>query len=283
MTTQLRAGKIGAMTRRRTAFQPEVPNVARMYDYMLGGKDNFPADRAAARRTFDVLGEDVVRGTVLENRLFLGRAVRHLASDLGIRQFLDIGTGLPTMGNVHEVARSVAPASRVVYVDNDPVVMTHARDMLHGVDGTAIVEHDLRDPGGITGDSRVRSLLRFDEPIAVLLVAILHFVPDSDDPGGIVAALMAAVPPGSFLVISHLSADHYAAADEAATVYEDTSSGLHLRTRPAVRALFGGLPLLDPGDVVWTSQWHPDADAEAADSPGGASLWCGIGRKPIST
>src|SRR5450756_706073 len=166
MTTQLRAGKIGAMTRRRTAFQPEVPNVARMYDYMLGGKDNFPADRAAARRTFDVLGEDVVRGTVLENRLFLGRAVRHLASDLGIRQFLDIGTGLPTMGNVHEVARSVAPASRVVYVDNDPVVMTHARDMLHGVDGTAIVEHDLRDPGGITGDSRVSQVV-FDDSGAV--------------------------------------------------------------------------------------------------------------------
>jgi hypothetical protein len=251
-----------------------------MYDYMLGGKDNFPADRAAVRRTFDVLGEDVVRGSVLENRLFLGRAVRQLAGDLAIRRFLDIGTGLPTMGNVHEVARSVAPDSRVVYVDNDPVVMTHARDMLHSVDGATIVDHDLRDPEGITGDPRVRSLLGFDEPIAVLLVAILHFVPDADDPGGIVAALMAAVPPGSFLVISHLSADHYAAAAEAATVYEDASSGLYLRTRAAVRALFGGLPLLDPGDVVWTSQWHPDADAAPADSPGAASLWCGIARKP---
>jgi S-adenosyl methyltransferase len=267
------------MTWGQAAFQPEVPNVARMYDYMLGGKDNFPADRAAARRTFDVLGEDVVRGTVLENRLFLGRAVRHLAGDLRIRRFLDIGTGLPTMGNVHEVARSVAPDSRVVYVDNDPVVMTHARDMLHGVVGTTIVDHDLRDPEGITGDPRVRSLLGFDEPIAVLLVAILHFVPDADDPGGIVAALMAVVPSGSFLVISHLSADHYAAADEAATVYEDASSGLYLRSRPAVRALFCGLPLLDPGDVVWTSQWHPDVDTAPADSPGGASLWCGIARK----
>ena len=268
------------MTRGQGEFQPEVPNVARMYDYMLGGKDNFPADRHAVRRTFDVLGEAVVRGTVLQNRLFLGRAVRHLAGDLGIRQFLDIGTGLPTMGNVHEVARSVAPDSRVVYVDNDPVVLTHVRDMLHGVDGTTIVDHDLRDPGGITGDSWVRSVLRFDEPVAVLLVAVLHFVAETDDPGGVAAALMSTVPPGSFLVISHLSADHYTQADKAATVYEDASSGLYLRTRPTVRALFGGLPLLDPGDVVWTSQWHPDAATPPVNYPGGASLWCGIGRKP---
>jgi hypothetical protein len=268
------------MTRRQSEFHPEIPNVARMYDYMLGGKDNFPADRDAARRTFDVLGEDVVRGTVLENRRFLGRAVRYLARDLGIRQFLDIGTGLPTMGSVHEAAREVAPGSRVVYVDNDPVVLTHARDMLHGVDGALIVGHDLRDPAAITGDPRVRSLLRFDEPVAVLLVAILHFLPDADDPGGIAAALMSAVPPGSFLVISHLSADHYTAADKAATVYEEASSGLYLRTREGVRALFGGLPLLDPGDVAWTSQWHPDPGAPPDDSPGGASLWCGIGRKP---
>jgi S-adenosyl methyltransferase len=268
------------MTLGRAEFQPEVPNVARMYDYMLGGKDNFPADRDAARRTFDVLGEDVVRGTVLQNRLFLGRAVRHLVGDLGIRQFLDLGTGLPTMGNVHEVARSVSPDSRVVYVDNDPVVLTHARYMLHGVDGTTIVGHDVRDPGEITGDPRVRSVLRFDEPVAVLLVAVLHFMPDSDDPGGIAAALMSALPPGSFLVISHLSADHYAQAEKAATVYEDASSGLFLRTRTAVRALFGGLPLLDPGEVVWTSQWHSDAETPPASSPGGASLWCGIGRKP---
>jgi hypothetical protein len=268
------------MMRGRAAFEPEVPNVARMYDYMLGGKDNFPADRDAARRTFDVLGEDVVRGTVRQNRLFLGRAVRLLAGQEGIRQFLDIGTGLPTMGNVHEFARAVAPDSRVVYVDNDPVVLTHARDMLHAVNDTMIVGHDLRDPEAITGDPRVRSVLRFDEPIAVLLVAILHFVADTDDPGGIAAELMTVLPPGSFLVISHLSADHYTQADKAATVYEDASSGLYLRTRSVVRALFGGLPLLDPGDVAWTSTWHPDADTPPPGSPGGESLWCGIARKP---
>jgi S-adenosyl methyltransferase len=263
-------------------FRPEQPNVARMYDYMLGGKDNFPADRAAVRLTFDVLGEDVVRGAAQQNRRFLRRAVRHLAREAGIRQFLDIGTGLPTMGNVHEVARTEAPDSRIVYVDNDPVVISHAGYTLHGVEGTAIVDRDLRDPGGITGDARVRSVLRFDEPIAVLLVAILHFLADADDPAGIVAALMAAVPPGSFLVISHLSADHYAEADKAAAVYEEASSGLYLRNRAAVGSLFGGLPVEDPGDVVWTSQWHPDGDTPPVDSPGGASLWCGIARKPLA-
>ncbi len=275
------------MTRGQEAFRPEVPNVARMYDFMLGGKDNFPADREAARRTFDVLGEDVVRGTALENRLFLGRAVRHLVRAEGIRQFLDIGTGLPTMGSVHEIARAggegwSAPDSRVVYVDNDPVVMTHARNLLHGVQGTTIVGHDLRDPDGIIADPRVRGLLRFDQPVAVLLVAILHFLADADDPAGVVATLMNAVPPGSFLVISHLSADYYTAADKAAQVYQDTSSGMHLRSKAAVRALFGGLPLLEPGDVTWTSRWHPEADADVppAGSPGGTSLWCGVARKP---
>src|SRR6202046_3662420 len=167
-------------------FRPEEPNVARMYDYMLGGKDNFPADREAVSRTFDVLGEDVVRGTGQQNRRFLGRAVRHLAREAGIRQFLYIGTGLSTMGTVHEVARAEAPDSRVVYVDNDPVVISHAGYTLHGVEGTAIVDRDLRDPGAIIGAAGVRSVLRFDEPIAVLLVAVLHFVADADAPAGLV-------------------------------------------------------------------------------------------------
>jgi hypothetical protein len=275
-----------AMAADGVEFRPQEPNVARMYDFMLGGKDNFPADREAARRTFEALGEDVVRGTVLQNRLFLERAVRYLARDLGIRQFLDIGTGLPSMNSVHDVAATggdgwAAAGSRVVYVDNDPVVISHARNMLHSVADATIVSHDARDPGGITEDPRVRSMLRFDEPIGVLLVAILHFVSDADDPGGVAAALMAAVPPGSCLVISHLSADHYAEAGKAAAVYEDASSGLYLRARDAVAALFGGLPLVPPGELVWTSQWHPDARTPPVDSPGGASLWCGIARKPL--
>jgi hypothetical protein len=275
----LAASSASAAGARSARFSPEVPNVARMYDYMLGGKDNYPADREAALRTFDAVTEEVVRGTVSQNRKFLGRAVRYLAADLGIRQFLDIGTGLPSMNNVHEVARSVATGARVVYVDNDPVVVAHARDMLNGVPDTTIVNHDLRDPAGILRDGDVRSMLDFGRPIAVLLVAILHFIPDTEGPGGIVSALMDAVPAGSYLVISHGSADHFADADKVARVYEDASSGMYLRPRAAVRALFGGLPLVDPGELVWAAQWHPDAGTPPADSPGGATILCGIARK----
>jgi hypothetical protein len=277
--SRLAASSASAAGAHSTRFSPEVPNVARMYDYMLGGKDNYPADREAALRTFDAVSEEVVRGTVLQNRKFLGRAVRYLTADLGIRQFLDIGTGLPSMNNVHEVAHSVATGARVVYVDNDPVVIAHARDMLNGVPDTTIVNHDLRDPAGILRDGDVRSMLDFGRPIAVLLVAILHFVPDTEDPGGIVSALMDAVPAGSYLVISHGSADHFADADKVARVYEDASSGMYLRPRAAVRALFGGLPLVDPGELVWAAQWHPDAGTPPADSPGGATILCGIARK----
>jgi S-adenosyl methyltransferase len=259
---------------------PDVPNVARMYDYMLGGKDNYPADRAAAQRTFAVLGEDVVRGTVLQNRKFLGRAVRYLAAERGIRQFLDIGTGLPTMNSVHEVTQSVAPDSRVVYVDNDPVVLAHARDMLHGVPGTVITNHDLRDPRLITGDPVVRAMLDFGQPVAVLLIAVLHFIADAEDPAGIVAELMAATPPGSCLVISHLTADHYTHAEKVEAIYADTTPGLHLRSRASIESLFRGLPLLPPGELTYTGDWHPDEETPLASSPGGSSIWCAAAQKP---
>jgi hypothetical protein len=275
----LMASSASAAGAHSARFSPEVPNVARMYDYMLGGKDNYPADREAALRTFDAVTEEVVRGTVLQNRKFLGRAVRHLAADLGIRQFLDIGTGLPSMNNVHEVAHSAAAGARVVYVDNDPVVVAHARDMLNGVPDTTIVNHDLRDPASILRDGDVRSMLDAGRPVAVLLVAILHFISDAEDPGGIVSVLMDAVPAGSCLVISHGSADHFTDADKVARVYEDASSGMYLRSRAAVRALFGGLPLVNPGELVWAAQWHPDAGTPPVDSPGGATILCGIARK----
>jgi hypothetical protein len=262
------------------SLRPDIPNAARMYDYMLGGKDNYPADRAAAERTFTVLGEDVVRGTVRQNRQFLGRAVRYLAHDVGIRQFLDIGTGLPTMNSVHEVTQAIAPDSRVVYVDNDPVVLAHARDMLNAVDGTLITSHDLRDPGAILADPRIRGVLDFGQPIAVLLVAILHFIADEDDPWGLVYALMAAMPPGSCLVISHLTADHYRDAEQATGVYAETVNGLHLRSRAVVEALFCGLPLLAPGEVVYAAEWSPDPDTPPATAPGGSALWCGVAFKP---
>ncbi len=259
-------------------LRPDIPNVARMYDYMLGGKDNYPVDREAAQRTFAVLGENVVRGTVLQNRQFLGRAVRYLAKDLNIRQFLDIGTGLPSMNSVHEVTQAVAPDSRVVYVDNDPVVLAHARNMLHGVPGAIITNHDLRDPESIISDPVIRSSIDFGRPVAVLLIAILHFLSDAEDPEGVVSALMAAVPPGSCLVISHLTADHYAQAAQTEAIYAETTPGLHLRPRHAVESLFRGLPMVPPG-LTYSGDWHPDPDTAAASTPGGSAIWCGIARK----
>ena len=166
----------------RKKFRPDIPSTARIYDYLLGGKDNYPADRAAAEQIAQVLPN--VRTACQWNRAFLGRAVRFLAAERGIRQFIDIGTGLPTVRNVHEVAQDAAPGSHVVYVDNDPVVLAHGRHLLHGLAGTTILEHDLRQPDEILADPGLRALIDFEEPVAVLLVAVLHFIPDEDDPGG---------------------------------------------------------------------------------------------------
>jgi hypothetical protein len=260
-------------------LHPEVPNVARMYDYYLGGKDNYAADREAAQQSFAAATEAGVRGASLQNRAFLGRAVRHLARDLGIRQFLDIGAGLPTMNNVHEVAHTIVPDARVVYVDNDPVVIAHARDMLHGVRGATIVRGDLRDPAGILADPALRSVLDFGAPIAVLLVAVLHFISDDEDPRGIVAALMDAVPPGSYLVVSHVSADQHSRVVEAESAYADASARLRFRTRAEVAAMLTGFRLVNPGELVWTPRWHPDGQTPPIDSPGGATILCGIAGK----
>jgi S-adenosyl methyltransferase len=261
------------------ALHPEVPNVARMYDYFLGGKDNYAADREAARQSFAAATEAGVRGASLQNRAFLGRAVRYLARDLGIRQFLDIGTGLPTMNNVHEVAHAIAPDARVVYVDNDPVVIAHARAMLNGLPNATIIRGDLRDPAGILAGRALRSMLDLGAPIAVLLVAVLHFISDDEDPRGIVTALMEAVPPGSYLVVSHVSADQHRRVVEAESAYEDASARLRFRTREEVGAMLAGFRLVDPGELVWTPGWHPDEQTPSIDSPGGATILCGIARK----
>jgi hypothetical protein len=275
----LRPARPAADASPRPALHPEVPNVARMYDYYLGGKDNYPADREAARQSFAAATEAGVRGASWQNRTFLGRAVRYLARDLGIRQFLDIGAGLPTMNNVHEVAHTIAPDARVVYVDNDPIVIAHARAMLNGVPNTTIVRGDLRDPAGILADPALRSLLDFGAPIAVLLVAVLHFISDDEYPRGIVTALMDAVPPGSYLVASHVSADQHRRVVKAESAYEDASARLRFRTRAEVGAMLTGFRLVDPGELVWTPLWHPDEQTPPIDSPGGATILCGIARK----
>ncbi|GII91177.1 SAM-dependent methyltransferase [Sinosporangium siamense] len=259
-------------------FDPKTPNVARLYDYYLGGKDNFPADREAAEKILAVAPE--LRMAARENRAFLGRAVRHLAQ-VGIRQFLDIGTGLPTQGNVHEVAAKVASGARVVYVDNDPVVLAHARALLTGVGNAGVVQGDLRRPEELLKHPDVRNSLDFTRPIGLLLVAVMHFIEDSDDPAGILRTLRSALPPGSYLVLSHGTSDARAeAVDKGTAVYERATSPLVLRGRAEVAAMFEGFELVDPG-VVWVSEWHQEIPeiSEIVDRPEESLLLCGVGRK----
>lgn len=259
------------------AFDPQTPSTARMYDYYLGGKDNYPADREAAEEVIARMPPGTIRTAARQNRMFLGRAVRYLAEQ-GIRQFLDIGTGLPTMGSVHEVAQGVAPDCRIGYVDHDPVVLAHGRDMLASVSGAVITGHDLREPEAILADHELRDLLDFSQPVAVLLVAVLHFIKEAEDPRGIIGRLMGALPSGSYLVISHATADSFRELDDAIEAYSTASSSMRNRTRAEVEALFTGFELVEPG-VVWLSQWHPDASTGLADDPGRSLCWCGVARK----
>jgi S-adenosyl methyltransferase len=194
----------------RTAPEIDVsrPHAARMYDYFLGGKDHFEADRVTAEKALQ--SWSAVRTGVRENRAFLGRAVRYLVEEAGIRQFLDIGTGLPSANNVHEVAQSVAPESRVVYVDNDPIVLAHAKALLTGTPQgrTAYIHADLREPEKILAHPTTRDVLDFDRPLALLLVAVLHFIPDHENPARIVRTLIDALPSGSYVVSSHVTPEH---------------------------------------------------------------------------
>jgi hypothetical protein len=256
-----------------------VPSPARMYDYWLGGKDNFPVDREAGEEVLRVFPE--MRRGVQANRALLGRMVRYLAGEAGIRQFLDIGTGLPTKENLHEVAQEVAPDSRIVYVDNDPLVMVHARALLHsspqGV--TKYVEADLRNPDEILKGAE--QTLDFSEPIAVTTLMILMLIRDADDPYGIVRRLMDAVPSGSYLAISHPAAG--VGGGEIATAYERLAELMGeppiLRDHAEIARFFDGLELVDPG-LVQLHRWRPNpADAESVrhyDVP----AYAGVARKP---
>ena len=253
-----------------------VPNVARVYDYLLGGKDNFEADRAAAERLVSLAPG--VRETVVENRQFLRRAVRYLARDAGIDQFLDVGVGLPTQGAVHEVAHEVSPEARVAYVDYDPVVVLHGGVLLTEPDRSIVVQGDLRDPAALLADPGIRGHLDFGRPVAVFLLAILHFIADADDPYGIVAAIMGALPSGSYLVLAHVSADGVRddVAEGAVALYSRASEPLTPRTREQVARFFDGLDIAEPG-IVRDYAWRPDPSAGAA---GPMTLaWVGVGRK----
>ncbi len=242
-----------------------------MYDYYLGGKDNFAADREAAEKVLAIV--PATRDAARENRAFMQRAVRHLAGR-GIRQFLDIGTGLPTQGNVHEVA---GPDAHVVYVDNDPIVLTHARALLAGSrSGVEVVQGDLRDPVAIMDEAK---LIDFSEPVAVLVVAVLHFVQDSDDPARLIGLLKERMAPGSHLVLSHACPNRPAESDDISHVYDAATSGIRLRTRAEILPLFDGLDLVEPG-LVNVAEWRPDL-AELAPLQGvGDYLLGGVALKP---
>ena len=256
------------------------PHTARMYDYLLGGKDHFAVDRETMEA--GLKSWPGARVYARENRKFLARAVEYLAREAGVRQFLDIGTGLPSANNVHEVAQRVAPDSRVVYVDNDPLVLVHARALLTSdpAGRTAYIHADLRDPEKILADPVVRDTLDLSQPVALMLVAILHFIPDEDDPGAIVSALMSGLAPGSYLVSSHVTAE---LDPEGVHGMERAyrAGGLWAGARPAAdfgRLFFTGLDLVDPG-VVLISDWRPAGDdlqplASEVSSNGG------VGRKP---
>jgi hypothetical protein len=253
-------------------------NIARVYDYWLGGSHNFLADQDLARQITAV--EPMSWEFARANRAFLGRAVRFLA-DAGIRQYLDIGSGIPTQGNVHEVAHQAAPASRVMYADMDPVVVAHSKAILGGSTTAAIIEADLRDPAAILESPTVRDLIDFSQPVGLLLVAVLHFIADAEDPWAIVATLRDALAPGSYLVISHSAfEDRPAMAKAVTTVYNRSVAGSwNFRSREEIARFFDGWELVEPG-LVLGPQWHPDP---ATDPPGGDKLWGligGVGRKP---
>jgi hypothetical protein len=249
------------------------PHIARIYDYWLGGKDNFEADRKAAELALAAT-PTIVPG-VRANRRFLGRAVRYMAGG-GIRQFLDIGTGIPAANNTHEVAQSVDPESRIVYVDNDPIVLAHARALLRSSSGsTDYISADARETAKIL--TAAGQTLDLSQPVGLMLIAILHCVPDEDDPGALVRHLLSAVPSGSYLAITHPARDQHADATKAEeSLTRSMGTKVTFRTRTQVTALFDGLDLIDPG-VVPVQDWRPESDLDRASLP--TAMWGGVARK----
>jgi hypothetical protein len=253
-----------------------VAHPARVYDYWLGGKDNFAADREAGELALQAYPQ--LAQAVRSNRAFLARAVRFLAGDVGIRQFLDIGTGIPTSNNTHEVAQAVAPDSRIVYVDNDPIVLLHAKALLRSnPEGECdYIQADLRDADAIV-EAAARTL-DFGRPIALMLLAILQFIPDDEDPYALVGRIVAVLPSGSYLVISHPTDDFNPnrKGESMQRYNERVSASGTLRGKEETEQFFAGLDLAEPG-VVAVAAWRPDSDLEAARP---SSMWCGVARKP---
>jgi hypothetical protein len=261
----------------RETFRPDIPSPARIYDCLLGGKDNYPADRAVAEWVIARLPN--VRLAVQWHRAFLRRVVRYLVADAGIRQIIDVGAGLPAVGNTHEIARQACPQARVVYVDHDPVVLAHARNMLHNVPGTAVIDQDLTEPEQVLADPALRELIDFGQPAALLFLSILHFVADDDDPAGLIARLLAGFPAGSHVAISHATPDTVPEVRDVERVFKEATEQAHVRSRAAITKLVAGLEIIEPG-LVWPPEWRPDP-SETVPANAAESYYCVVvARKP---
>ena len=254
-----------------------VPNVARIYDHLLGGKDNFEADREAARRL--LVAVPGAARAARANRTFMARAVQFLGREAGIRQFLDIGTGLPTRGNVHEIAQVANPQAHVLYTDIDPMVVVHASALLANSLTVAATQADLRQPEHLFTMPVTRALIDISQPLAVLLVAVLHFLPDNENPWALVNEIKRKLAPGSYVVISHVTADEIPAgvARQAAEVYRDASAPGVARSRDDIARFFSGLDMVAPG-LVDAAAWRTP---HLAGQPRPALFYAGIGRKPL--
>jgi S-adenosyl methyltransferase len=258
-----------------------VPNVARIYDYILGGKDNFGADRQAAQQL--LASQPDIAGVVRDNRLFIGRVVRFMAGEAGIRQFLDLGTGLPTQDCVHEMAHAVAPDARVVYVDNDPVVCSHGRALLGPRDKVGFVLADLRRPAEVLRHPEVLAMLDFSRPVGVLCACALHFVADQEKPHQVITEYRDHLAAGSYLAITHGIAaaapedDPDGLVESVTNIYRNASAQMHVRPVKEIERFFDGLEIAEPG-VVWIARWRPAPGTWPAGRPD--ALYGGVGRKP---
>jgi hypothetical protein len=253
----------------------EQPSVARVYDFYLGGSHNFEADRAFAAQVMAAVPD--MPWVIQENRAFLRRTVRYLASQ-GIDQFIDLGSGIPTVGNVHEVAQAADPSARVVYVDHDPVAVAHSRAILEGNVRTLVLPGDLRSPDEVLANPELHRLIDLRRPVGVLLNAVLHFVPDDKQAAGIVAELRQALPVGSFVAISHASADQMqAGAQQTETLYNRSVAAMAMRTYDEIVALFDGLALVDPA-VVQIPLWRPDSPDDVSPNATSYPGYAGVAR-----
>jgi len=252
-----------------------VAHSARIYDWWLGGKNNFPADRELGQKIVDMV--PMTSESARANRAFLHRAAR-AAADAGVRQFLDLGAGLPTMDNTHTVVQRIDPTSRVVYVDYDPIVLTHARALLTGAGPTPVIQADSRDPEALLARPEVREFIDFDRPVCVLSVAVLHFMSEKDDPHAIVRRLREEMAPGSHLVLSHITADGVAGAADVFTEMRSRMADPPTpRSHDEVLRFFDGFELVEPG-LTWITEWRPEPGTSPVGRP--HSLRGGIGRKP---